>query len=118
MKKKEKDILDNYGDFLGIDDEDVGSTTMDEKLRIVALKRKFNNKILKPLKFREGGFRMYTFPYDIWHVISKYLETLSVLKLEKACIGLYHLFNEQCNKCDSKSLRLHEDCNHTWRFHY
>jgi len=36
------------------------------------------------------------FPRDIWHVIGEYLETLSIIKLEKTCRGMYKEYNKEC----------------------
>jgi len=46
-------MLNKFADILGLEEEfNEAATDLDVKLRIVALKRKFPNKILKPLKSR------------------------------------------------------------------
>jgi len=60
-------MIDKFADVLELDPEQK-ATEAEEKLRIVALKRKFPNKILKPLKARQAP--MQCFPYDIWHVVA------------------------------------------------
>ncbi|CDW76712.1 UNKNOWN [Stylonychia lemnae] len=117
IHKKEKDMVNKYADLLGLDEDiDAQSTPLDLKLRIVALKRKFPNKILKPLKPRRT--QVYAFPHDIWFMVVEYLETLSVLKLEKTCMSLYLIFNQVCDVCDNKTMTLNSKCKHFWRKQY
>ena len=45
-------------------------------------------------------------PGDVWHVIGGYLETLSILKLEKTCKSMYVKYNKKCLDCDQATLTL------------
>jgi hypothetical protein len=54
--------------------------------RLIELKRLFKGKrILGPVKLKGNCERVYRFPHDIWWIISQYLETYSLIKLEKTC---------------------------------
>ena len=54
-------------------------------------------------------------PHDVWHVIGEYMETLSVIKLEKTCKSIYVKYNKKCVDCDQETLTLSPKCTNYWR---
>ena len=48
---------------------------------------------------RRKGTEVYMFPHDIWHVVGEYMQTLSILKLEKTCRAMYLKYNKKCIDC-------------------
>ena len=69
--------------------------TDDDMKRLIELKRLFKGKgILEPVKLKGHCERVYRFPHDIWWIIGQYLETYSLIKLEKTCKAFYKKYNE------------------------
>lgn len=91
-------MIDRYAEELGLDPQ--AETEAAERRRIIGLKRRFPEGVLQPLRARQSPVQ--GLPFDIWYTVGQYLEALSALKLEKSCMGLYLMFNRQCEECDAK----------------
>lgn len=100
-------------DVLGIPSE----LSLEERQRLVALRRTIPKKVLKPAKVCKSS-EVYQFPHDIWFIVFKYLCTLGILKLEKTCRYMYSHFNRECGTCDNELLRMREGCKSIWLKQY
>lgn len=111
--------MDAAREMLGIAEVKANGEMMsqEEVKRLVEIKRLLPKRTLKPLR-KSGETMVYTFPHDIWHVVCGYLETLSLLKIEKTCKALYYKFNKPCSLCDNNMMLLDHQCASPWRRHY
>jgi|LauGreDrversion4_2_1035121.scaffolds.fasta_scaffold554013_1 hypothetical protein len=98
-------MIDNAEDILGVPKVKANGDPLSKSERENLIeKRRILQKIrLEPVKLKDKGIA-FTFPFDIWGIITSYTECLSSLKLEKTCRSLYLVYNRKCLACDHSVL--------------
>jgi hypothetical protein len=116
---RESDALERACEVLGVrvwKEGGEGKRSEGELRREIALRRMFGVRAIEGAAVvRRKGTEVYMFPHDIWHVIGEYLETLSILKLEKTCRAMYLKYNKKCTDCEQGTLSLGSKCTNFWR---